>query len=148
MHRKRLRLVLAAITATVCVFALKRTHWAIPTQNIGGEAESVILPTSGTIDERPFFSTRRHPAIGYDRETQDIAGQLVRKVNSGELRLRFDKSSGYLLSVLEALKVPVESQSLVFSKTSLQSHFINPTNPRALYFSDEASVGFIRNAPL
>jgi hypothetical protein len=45
--------------------------------------------------------------------------------------------------LLEQLQVPVESQLLVFGKTSLQRALISPTNPRALYFSDEAYVGWV-----
>jgi hypothetical protein len=44
--------------------------------------------------------------------------------------------------------VPIESQSMVFSKTSLQAHWISPENPRAIYYSDDVAVAFIRNAPL
>lgn len=111
--------------------------------------DEVVLPTQGTIDERPFFSTRRYPAIEYsDREATDIAGDMVRKVNSGALQLRFEGRSGYLRSILEALHVPFESQTLVFSKTSLQTHYISPATPRAIFFSDEVSVAFIPDAPL
>jgi hypothetical protein len=49
---------------------------------------------------------------------------------------------------MEALQVPVASQSVVFSKTSLQQHYISPSNPRAIFFSDNVIVAFIRNAPL
>ena len=49
---------------------------------------------------------------------------------------------------MEALQVPVASQSVVFSKTSLQQHVISPSNPRALYFTDNVIVAFIRDAPL
>jgi hypothetical protein len=49
--------------------------------------------------------------------------------------------------VLELLKVPVSSQMLVFSKTSLQRTHITPENPRALYFSDNIYIGFIPGAP-
>ncbi|NBX35504.1 hypothetical protein EBR16_09150, partial [bacterium] len=45
--------------------------------------------------------------------------------------------------LLEQLQVPVESQLLVFSKTSLQRALISPVNPRALYFSDDAYVGWV-----
>ncbi|MGA0133198.1 MAG: hypothetical protein ACO3ND_02450 [Opitutales bacterium] len=45
--------------------------------------------------------------------------------------------------VLDRLEVPVESQLLVFSKTSLQRSLIGPDNPRALFFSDEAYVGWV-----
>lgn len=47
-----------------------------------------------------------------------------------------------LLWLLEQLEVPVESQLLVFSKTSLQRNLISPETPRALFFSDEAYVGW------
>lgn len=48
-----------------------------------------------------------------------------------------------LRELLGALEVPVESQVLVFSKTSLQRALIEPRRPRALYFSDEAYVGWV-----
>ena len=33
---------------------------------------------------------------------------------------------------------------LVYSKTSVQAHLINPHNPRALYFNDSVVVGWVR----
>lgn len=109
----------------------------------------VVLPATGRIDERPFFSTRRHPAIEYsDRASTDVVGEFVRKVDSGDITLRFEGAGGYLNSILAALHLPIESQSVVFSKTSLQGHYISPSNPRAIYFTDDISVAFIRGAPL
>jgi hypothetical protein len=55
---------------------------------------------------------------------------------------------GYLMSLLDALHIDPASQMLVFSKTSLQMDFISPTNPRALFFNDEVSVGFVPNGHL
>ncbi len=49
----------------------------------------------------------------------------------------------FLNSLLTELKVPVESQTLVFSKTSLQKKAIFLNNPRALYFSDSTYVGYV-----
>lgn len=112
------------------------------------EENGIVLPTEGKLDERPFFSTRRDPAVGYDRQSTDVVGELSRKVADGTVKLRFEKGNGYLSSVLNALQVPVESQALLFSKTSLQSHYISPSNPRALFYSDDVSVAFIRDAPL
>jgi hypothetical protein len=55
-----------------------------------------------------------------------------------------DKRDRELLAwLLEELEVPVESQILVFSKTSLQRDLIQPNRPRALYFSDDAYVGWV-----
>ena len=42
-----------------------------------------------------------------------------------------------LAELLEKLEVPVESQVLVFSKTSAQNSRIAPETPRAIYFSDD-----------
>src|SRR5262245_34773080 len=138
--RTRWELFFASVVFTALILQAKTAPIA--------EATEVALPTEGSLDERPFFSTRRDPAIGYDRQPTDVAGELSRKVADGTVKLRFDKSSGYLLSVLDALGVSVESQAVLFSKTSLQSHYISPSNPRALFYSDQVSVGFIRNAPL
>jgi hypothetical protein len=44
--------------------------------------------------------------------------------------------------LLQALDIPIESQTLVFSKTSMQRHRIAPRTPRALYFNDDIYVGF------
>jgi len=115
---------------------------------VGSDTPAVDLPTSGTVDERPFFGTRRDPAIDYDRPTLDVVADLIRKVEDGTVKLRSDGSGGYLRSVLEALQVPVASQAVLFSKTSLQQHYISPSNPRAIYFTDNVVVAFIRNAPL
>jgi hypothetical protein len=46
---------------------------------------------------------------------------------------------------LKALDVPQESQVLVFSKTSFQAPRIFPRVPRAIYFNDLVSVGWVRN---
>jgi hypothetical protein len=52
---------------------------------------------------------------------------------------------GYLPALLEALKVPAESQMLVFSKTSMQRQRISPRTPRAVYFNDDVYVGFCQS---
>jgi hypothetical protein len=88
---------------------------------------------------------RSHPAISYQRPTgDDPVAQLDGRLERGEVRLEREGPTGYLTSVLAALDVPVESQMLVFSKTSFQAARINPKNPRAIYFNDTVSVGFVR----
>jgi hypothetical protein len=95
-----------------------------------------------------FQSSRDHPAIQYStRQTTDAVAELNRKLQAGSSRLSFEGPRGYLKSVLDALEVPVSSQTLVFSETSLQHALINPTNPRALYFNDSLAVGWVRGAP-
>ena len=88
---------------------------------------------------------RNHPAIKYQQTPpQDPVAHLGERLKRGELQLRFEPTTGYLRSILEALNVPRESQVLVFSKTSFQARRINPSNPRALYFNDTVSVGWVR----
>jgi hypothetical protein len=55
---------------------------------------------------------------------------------------------GYLPALLEALDVPVSSQALVFSRTSLQTDRIAPWAPRALYFNDDVYVGWVQDSPI
>ncbi|QDV58304.1 hypothetical protein [Rosistilla oblonga] len=87
--------------------------------------------------------TYESPPIDYHKASvQDRITQLSAKIESGELQLQFDRQHGYLESVLEALDVPISSQTLVFSKTSLQRSRIAPRTPRALYFNDDVYVGW------
>jgi hypothetical protein len=56
--------------------------------------------------------------------------------------------SGYLKDFLETFDIPVESQVLVYSKTSLQVSHIRPENPRAIYFNKDIYVGWVPNGDL
>jgi len=86
-----------------------------------------------------------HGAIGYYRgATHDPAAQLNRRLQNGSGHLKFSGITGHLASVLEALDIPVESQVMVYSKTSRQLPLIEPHNPRAIFFSDSVSVGLMR----
>jgi hypothetical protein len=92
---------------------------------------------------------RNHPKINYAGPSDDPVARLADRVRRGDTSLTFDeKGGGYLRAVLAALDVPVESQVLVFSKTSFQGPRISPTNPRALYFNDTASIGWVRGSDL
>ncbi len=75
-------------------------------------------------------------------EVNDRVAQLASKIESGEIDLAYSDEHGWLPSVLEALQVSADSQTLVFSKTSLQLHKISPRTPRALYFNDDIYVGW------
>lgn len=83
------------------------------------------------------------PPIDYlTTPVHDPCAQLAIKVESGEVELDYDNRYGYLKSVLKELNVPVSSQTLVFTKTSLQLHRISPRFPRSLYFNDDVYVGY------
>ncbi len=75
---------------------------------------------------------------------EDPVSALSRRIDRGAVQLAFDQTYGYLPSLLAALRVPVESQISVFSKTSIQAMRIEPANPRVLYFNDSVVVGWVR----
>jgi hypothetical protein len=156
--RQTVHFLLVVFVVTLCLLhaphgrSAVRTGFSgeIPVPAPGIQFENAVdLPAAGNLTERPFFSTRRHPSIAYsDSPTTDVVAELKRKVDEGSVSLPFEGRSGYLRSVMDSLHVPAESQSVVFSKTSLQSHYISPSNPRAIFFSDDVSVAFIPDAPL
>lgn len=78
------------------------------------------------------------------RTLTDQITQLNRKLEGGEATLAYEPEFGYLKSVLQNLGVPASSQTLVFSKTSLQFQHISPAAPRALYFNDNVYVGQVK----
>ena len=86
------------------------------------------------------------PPIRYSTSTPDNrVSQLQAELDSGKAELKYVPRFGYLRGVLNALGVPAESQTLVFSKTSLQVQRISPSTPRAIYFGDDVYVGFCQN---
>jgi hypothetical protein len=89
-----------------------------------------------------------HPAIEYaTRPTNDAVAQLNPKIQDGQVQLKFEGVQGYLRSVLEALDIPIESQMVVFSKTSLEMHLISPSNPRTIFFNDRVAIGWVPREP-
>lgn len=89
------------------------------------------------------------PAIQYNtRMPHDAVSYLNLRIQRGQVHLKHEAPQGYLRSVLDALDVPIESQLVVFSKTSFQGERISPTNPRTIFFNDSVIVGFVRGAPL
>jgi hypothetical protein len=96
-----------------------------------------------------FFGSTEDPAIKYTTAPLDNPVVAVnQRLKDGLIRLTLDGRGGYLQSALQALDIPVESQMLVFSATSLQARLINPDNPRALFFNDRVVLGYVRNGEI
>jgi hypothetical protein len=80
--------------------------------------------------------------INYRSENlNDPVARLRQRLAQGKATLQYDPQFGYLKSVLKLLDIPVDSQTLVFSKTSFQYKKISPEHPRALYYNDDVYVG-------
>src|SRR6185295_14940381 len=108
-----------------------------------------IVSAAGPIVLAQYSSAAEHPAIAYSKATPtDPVARLIAKIDSGETTLTFDPEHGYLPALLSALKIPVSSQGLVFSRTSLQVDRIAPWTPRALYFNDDVYVGWVQGGPI
>jgi hypothetical protein len=83
------------------------------------------------------------PPVSYSAsKPSDAAARLQVRLETGELKLTGDERE-VLRTVLRELQVPIESQVVVFSKTSLQRGRIRPNQPRAVYFSDSVYVGWV-----
>jgi hypothetical protein len=104
-----------------------------------------ILPPNPA---RAQTSFEAEPINYYTAPVDDPVTRLQKQIDDGQVRLDWDAQHGYLPSVLKALGILPESQMLVFSKTSLQQERISPSRPRALYFNDDAYVGWVRYGPV
>ena len=71
-----------------------------------------------------------HPAIRYFQDADNVVSRIAKKIDT-------------LPALLDALHINADSQALVFSKTSFQATKISPHNPRAIYFNDDAAVGWV-----
>lgn len=83
--------------------------------------------------------------INYSKTApSDAVYQLSQEIAAGNAELKWDDDHGYLKAILKNLDVPIDSQTLVFTKTSLQVHRISPQTPRAIYFNDDIYVGWVQ----
>jgi hypothetical protein len=98
--------------------------------------------------EDTFYIPLDDPAIRYGQgPADDPVARLERRVESGQVKLETASTGlGYLPSVLKQLGITPDSQALVFSKTSTQVEKIGPRAPRAVYFNDDVTVGFVRDS--
>jgi hypothetical protein len=86
------------------------------------------------------------PPVNYrSDDLSDPVAKLQKRIDKNEVGLTWEPKHGYLKSVLENLAIPVDSQTLVFSRTSFQYKKISPETPRALYFNDDVYVGQVHD---
>lgn len=91
----------------------------------------------------PADELYEQPPMNYSAsQPQEAVARLRARLASGAVRLEGQESE-FVACFLRELGVPVESQVLVFSKSSFQRNLINPERPRALYFSDDCYVGWV-----
>ena len=92
---------------------------------------------------------QEYPVINYSGPaTHNRVWRLQQRLHSGQLKLEWEPRWGYLRSLLKALDINIDSQVLVFSKTSLQTEQISAKTPRAIYFNDDTYVGWVQGSAL
>lgn len=106
-----------------------------------GLTVSIWLGTTALSAQTEF---EREPINYETAPVHDRIQQLAEDLESERVQLQWDERHGWLPAVLKVLDIPPASQTLVFSKTSLQLHRITPSRPRALYFNDDAYVGWVQ----
>jgi hypothetical protein len=108
----------------------------------------ILLPAAG-LARILYPQNWEDAAAFYAQTTPDNAiTRLQAQIDRGEVTLAYDIRRGYLPAVLKALHIPVSSQMLVFSKTSVHRDMISPGEPRALYFNDTAYIGWVPRSPV
>ena len=121
--------------------------WLVPVALATGFI-ACIFPVSADFQGSTHLTEYEDAPINYS--TTEAGGPVARlqeRLAKGEVKLKYDDEYGYLPAMLAELKVPLSSQLLVFSKTSLHREIISPKNPRAIFFNDTVYVGWVRGAP-
>jgi hypothetical protein len=113
----------------------------------------VVLAVVGTLSAIASHASAAEPfefaPIEYSKKpTNDAVAKRSKRLKAGEVKFEYDRTRGYLDALLKALDVPVSSQLLVFSKTSLQIDSIWPTTPRAVFFNDDTYIGWVQGAKM
>ncbi len=87
------------------------------------------------------------PAVDYfAKKTDDVVSRWRDSIDPDKISLKTHSSRGYLDELLNMLDVPVSSQMLVFTKTALNPRLVTPQTPRAVYFNDDVSIGWVPGA--
>lgn len=94
----------------------------------------------------PLLPAAEH--LSAQTRASDPVAPLLADLQAGRTTLARDSLTGWLPGLLHALDVPVQSQMLVFSRTSLQTDRIGPWAPRAVYFNDDVYVGYVQDGGL
>lgn len=81
--------------------------------------------------------------IRYSETTpNDATQQLESLMAAGKVKIDRTDAWTVLRDVMKQFEIPLESQVMVFSKTSKQNDRISPQTPRVVYFGDNAYVGY------
>lgn len=118
-----------------------RRIWVPATFLIVGIVSTVCaaLPAQDGITPEPLDAVMHYSDSS---DLKDPISLLQKKIKSGQVKLAYNTKDGYLKAILKELNIPIDSQLLVFSKTSCQAPYTSPETPRALYYKDNIYIGY------
>jgi hypothetical protein len=108
--------------------------WPLALMPVSLAANFVVAQSTDLYEQPPINYSSTQP--------RDAVSRLQERMAAGAFKLA-GTGKGAVESLLRELNIPVESQILVFSKTSFQRSRIRPEQPRAIYFSDTCYVGWV-----
>ena len=103
----------------------------------------LVLAAPATSPAQFWNDFEEFPHNYFSADLKDPMSLLIKRVEAGEIKL--DEAPGKPLvdRLLKELDIPVSSQTLVFTQTSLQRKIVNPANPRAMYFNEDIYLGWM-----
>ena len=105
-----------------------------------------VLGCAGTVRAYDDSQYEQPPILYSQSKPTDPVAQLQERLEQGKLEWPGSAVPGFLPALLTQLDIPVSSQALVFSKTSVQKNKISPATPRAIYFNDDVYVGVVQHS--
>jgi hypothetical protein len=113
---------------------MKRRFSPLKAGLVGTVVAGVVAILLGSI---PAAGQSSRPLPG-----KDLVAALAEQIQQHQVTLDYQKTElGFLPSLLKHLDLNIDSQMLVFSKTSFHADLIGPATPRAVYFNDDVFVG-------
>jgi hypothetical protein len=104
---------------------------------------SVLFAASSGLSAQLRYD-REYPTIPYSTgKPNDAVTRFWGVMAAGRASVTRSEGTGYLGSLLRQLDVPVESQILVFTRTSFLKGLISAATPRAIYFNDDTYMAWI-----
>lgn len=97
-------------------------------------AAPLCLRGEDPYEQAPIFYSQTQP--------RDPAQRLEKLMRAGKARVDRTDAWSVMRDLMRHLRIPEESQVMVFSKTSKQNDRIHPQTPRVVYFGDEAYIGY------
>ena len=98
---------------------------------------------AAALPEPDYHELDLPPHEYHTRQPRDRFSRMKAELEAGRIPVDGSSEKAFVISLLRVLEIPVTSQMLVFSTTSLQLRLITPANPRALYFNEESYLGWV-----